>query len=798
MKIAIRNLLQNKSYTFINLLGLAIGLACCILIVLYVKHELSYDRFHTNADRLYRVVENRGVGDQLVKYASTYSALAPALKQEFSSVEYVTHIHPESGLITAPDNEKHQEENIIYADSAFFDMFSFPLLRGDPNTVLDNPLTVVLTERAAKKYFGNENPIGQTLTYRSSDNTFSLEVTGVMQNPPNNSHIQFDMIFSYLSLNTIAYWEYNVWYYPPMYTYVQLSDPEAEGALENQFPDFEKKYLGDQAASWDFELQPITEIRLFSDRQNELSPTSDITYVYLFSVIALFILIIACINFMNLSTARSMKRAREVGMRKTLGAGRGQLIRQFLSEAVIMTFFSLILAALLVEAVLPYFNMLSGKSLSTDFFASWTTPLSLIGLVLIVGIIAGSYPAFYLSSFSPVSILKGSGTQDRFSSSLFRRILVVFQFVISTGLIYGTFVIIKQLNYIQNERLGFDKEQVLIVPVREQSDQFKAATLKEEFLRTPGVRNVSAVSGVPGISSGIHDFQVIPGDNRKDTLQLMTLTVDHDYSETLGLNVLVGRDFSEEYGTDDSQAFIINETAAKKLGWEDPVGKELTLIFYMQGRLEKKGKVIGVVKDFQYHSLHKSIDPVLIHVFKFSYYHDYLVLRLATGNLQNTISSLEGKWETFNPSRPFEYSFLDETFDAMYRAEQRLSRIFSAFSIIAIFVACLGLFGLASYSTEQRTKEIGIRKVLGASVTDILGLLSKDFLKLVVIGFLIAVPIALYFMNRWLQNFADRVDIGFGIFFFVGIIALAVAILAVSLQSVRAATTNPVNSLRSE
>lgn len=407
MKIAIRNLLQNKSYTFINLLGLAIGLACCILIVLYVKHELSYDRFHTNADRLYRVVENRGIGDQLVKYASTYSALAPALKQEFSSVEYVTHIHPESGLITAPDNEKHQEENIIYADSAFFDMFSFPLLRGDPNTVLDNPLTVVLTERAAKKYFGNENPIGQTLTYRSSDNTFSLEVTGVMQNTPNNSHIQFDMIFSYLSLNTIAYWEYNVWYYPPMYTYVQLLDSEAEGALENQFPDFEKKYLGDQAASWDFELQPITEIRLFSDRQNELSPTSDITYVYLFSVIALFILIIACINFMNLSTARSMKRAREVGMRKTLGAGRGQLIRQFLSEAVIMTFFSLILAALLVEAVLPYFNMLSGKSLSTDFFASWTTPLSLIGLVLIVGIIAGSYPAFYLSSFRPVSILKG-------------------------------------------------------------------------------------------------------------------------------------------------------------------------------------------------------------------------------------------------------------------------------------------------------------------------------------------------------------------------------------------------------
>lgn len=374
----------------------------------------------------------------------------------------------------------------------------------------------------------------------------------------------------------------------------------------------------------------------------------------------------------------------------------------------------------------------------------------------------------------------------------------MFQFVISTGLIYGTFVIIKQLNYIQNERLGFDKEQVLIVPVREQSDQFKAATLKEEFLRTPGVRNVSAVSGVPGISSGIHDFQVIPGDNRKDTLQLMTLTVDHDYSETLGLNVLVGRDFSEEYGTDDSQAFIINETAAKKLGWEDPVGKELTLIFYMQGRLEKKGKVIGVVKDFQYHSLHKSIDPVLIHVFKSSYYHDYLVLRLATGDLQNILASLEGKWEAFNPTRPFEYSFLDETFDAMYRAEQRLSRIFSAFSIIAIFVACLGLFGLASYSTEQHTKEIGIRKVLGASVTDILGLLSKDFLKLVVIGFLIAVPIALYFMNRWLQNFADQVDIGFGIFFFVGIIALAVAILAVSLQSVRAATTNPVNSLRSE
>jgi putative ABC transport system permease protein len=376
--------------------------------------------------------------------------------------------------------------------------------------------------------------------------------------------------------------------------------------------------------------------------------------------------------------------------------------------------------------------------------------------------------------------------------------LVVFQFVISTVLIYSTFIIIKQLNFLRDERLGFDKEQVLIVPVRDQSDQFKVSLLKEEFLRVPGVRQASAVSGVPGINEGIHDFQVVPEDNPADTLQLLTLTVDHDYAETLGLTVLSGRDFSEEYATDYSQAFVINETAAKKLGWNDPVGKELTMTFYMQGRVEKKGKVIGVVKDFQYHSLHKSIDPVLIHVFPASYYNDYLVLRLEGADLQGTLAALKAGWESFNPSRPFEYSFLDEKIDAMYRAEQRLSRIFSAFSILTVFVACLGLFGLASYSTEQRTKEIGVRKVLGATTTDILRLLSKDFMKLVVAGFLLAVPLVLYFMDRWLQNFAEQVDLGFGMFLLVGLVAFTVAMVAVSLQSVRAATMNPVDSLRSE
>ncbi len=798
LKIALRNLTRNKSYSFINIFGLSIGITCFILISLYVAHELSYDTFHDNGDRLYRVVESYNSEQQETWYATTFSALAPTLKNEFPSLKHVSHVYPTNGLITGGDNQKFQEDGIIYADSSFFEMFSFPLISGNPSSVLSKPMTVVITPQIAAKFFGEENPVGKSISFAGQRGSFEFEITGVAETPPSNSHIQFDYIFSYESLRSIRPWEYNKWYYPPMYTYIELTSNESLSDLKAAFPAFQQKYVGAEAHLRNLNVQPISEIRLFSDYQNELSATSDISYIYLFSAIGIFILLIACINFMNLATAKSMKRSREVGMRKTLGARRPQLIWQFLGEAFIITLISLLLAVLIAELTLPYFNEISGKVLSLGSIDILGFVLSGIAIVVIVGLMAGSYPAFYLSSFRPISVLKGSTDTGNKSSTLFRKGLVVFQFFISTGLIFGTFVVTQQLDFLQNERLGFNKEQVAVIPVRETTDQFNIKSLKEEILRIPGIESASAVSGVPGISSGIHSFGAVPKDNRKDTLGVMTITSDHSFVETLKLNVLEGRDFSEAFSTDEAQAFIINQTAAEKFGWDNPIGEELTLRFYVNDLVEKEGVVIGMVEDFQYHSLHSEIDPILIQVFSATYYHDYLAIRFTSDNVQSSLSAVEEKWSVFNPNRPFEYTFLDDTFDTMYRAEQQLSMIFNMFAVIAISIACLGLFGLASYSTERRLKELGIRKVLGASASDILTLLSKDFLKLVLIGFLVSVPFAIFFMNKWLQNFADRIEINFALFFFVAIVSISVAIIAVSYQSVRAALMNPVESLKSE
>ncbi len=799
LKIALRNLLKNKSYSIINITGLAIGLTVSLLIGLYVTEELSYDRFHENGDRLYRVVESYTSNGQETWYASTFSALPAALQAEFPSIEHTTHVYPTNGLIIGPGNQKFQEENIIYADSGFFQMFSFTLANGSPEAVLTKPLTMVITESIADKFFGNENPIGKTLSFKGTRGTFDFEITGVAENPPSNSHIQFEYVLSYESLKTTRSWEYNVWYHPPMYTYIELTSNESKEDLKAGFGSFYEKYIPWEAEYRNLNLQPISEIHLFSNYQNELSTTSDITYVYLFSAIGLFILIIACINFMNLATARSMKRSREVGMRKTLGAQRGQLVWQFLGEAMIITSISMALAILFTEIVLPYFNEISGKTLTMASIPTLNLVGIIVTIILGVGLIAGSYPAFYLSAFKPIQVLKDANMKEGISASFFRKGLVVFQFFISTGLIFGTFIVTKQLDYLQNERLGFNKEQVAIIPVRETEDQFQVQSLKEEILRIPGIESASAVSGVPGISSGIHDFGIVPEDRKEDTLTVMTITGDHSFVSTLQLNILEGRDFSEAYGTDEAEAFIINETAAQLLGWEDdPVGNELTLRFYTGQLIEKKAAVIGMVQDFQYHSLHNDVDPILIHIFSETYYHDYLAIRFTSDNVRASLAEVEEKWSVFNPERPFEYMFLDDTFDAMYRAEEQLSLVFNAFAIIAIAIACLGLFGLASYSTEQRLKELGIRKVLGATEIDILSLLSKDFLKLVLIGFLISVPFAIYFMNQWLQNFADRIEINFGVFFFVGVIAISVAIIAVSYQSMKAALMNPVDTLKSD
>lgn len=799
-KIALRNLFKNRLYSAINILGLAVGLGCVLFIAVYVIHELSYDKFHTNYNNLYRVTESIQADGTADSYATTYSALAPALAQEFPSIEKVTHLYPSSGLVTGPDNTSYQEDGIVLADSTFFEMFSFPFIKGNPATALDQPLTVVITEQVAAKFFGDDDPVGESLRLKDSRNTFDFEITGVVKNPPSNSHIQFDYVISFESLSRLRPWEYNVKYYPPMYTYVQLNNREAVPALESQFPEFEEKYYGNAyAEASSFGLQPISEIHLYSNLQNELSANFDITYIYIFSGIGLFILIIACINFMNLATARSAKRGMEVGMRKAMGAQRGQLVGQFLGEAIIMTILGFGLSLIFVEAVFPYFNNLTGYELSLSYLGSWDAILPISFALIGIGILAGSYPAFYLSSFKPIQTLKGERITEKSSITSFRRGLVVFQFCISTALIFATIIITQQLDYIQNKKLGFEKEQVLIMPIRETANQFNISTLKEEIERIPGVQSVSAASGLPGIKSGISGFMVTPEDNPADSVVMQTLTVDHDYLQTLGLNLVKGRDFSEAFSTDEEQAFIINETAAKRLGWsENPLDKELTLSFYITDLVRKKGKVIGVVEDFQYNSLHNDIDPVVIHVFKRTFYHDYLSVKLSSANIRNIASGIEEKWSAFNPERPFEYFFLNTTFDSMYHSEAKLSSIFKIFAFIAILIACLGLLGLASYSIQQRVKEIGIRKVMGAKISDIVMLLGKDFTLLVVIAQVLALPLVYIFMNRWLSNFADQTSISIWGFILCSAAVLVVSWFTIGVQSIKAALVNPVQSLRSE
>ncbi len=802
LKIALRQLRKQKMYAVINVVGLAMGLACCTFIVLYLLDELSYDRFHENAERIVRIVEDRVEEGQEHRLAVTYGPLAPAMKQDLALVEHAVRLLPYSLLVSRDAAHKYQEDGFAFVDSTFFEVFSFPLLQGDARTALARPFSVVLTASTAQKYFGAANPVGQTLTARDDEGTYDFTVTGVVTDVPANTHFRFDFLASFASMRTLyGTWvdDPRNWEHPPLYTYALLTEGTDPARLAAQMPDFARRHMGaDRAATRSLRVQRLTDIRLFSDRESELTPGSDIAYVYLFALIAFFILLLACINFMNLATARATGRAREVGMRKMLGAARAQLVRQFLGESMLMVALALMLVVVLVEALLPLFNALSGKALAAGVLVHWSVPLALAATVVLVGALAGSYPAFYLSAFRPARVLKGGGATGGPAASRFRQGLVVFQFVISIALLIGTAVAYLQLHYVRNERLGFDKERVVLVPLRDQANQIHHEALKEAWKQLPGVEHVTASSGMPGLGGGIYDFAVFPEKAAQDSLQMMTLTVDHDYAETYGLEIVAGRDFSEDFPTDAAEAFLLNERAAHRLGWADPVGQKLTLQVWFNGEVRKTGTVVGVVRDFQYHSLHRAIDPTILHIFPNTYYNDYLSVRLRPGDLRAILAELEHAWTRFNPERPFEYTFLDERFDALYRADARLSGLFGVFAALAVVIACLGLFGLAAFSAERRTKEIGVRKVFGASVGGIVLLLSKDLLKLVALAFVVATPAAYAAMQRWLDDFAYRVDLSWGIFLAAGLAALGVALLTVSYHAVKAALADPVKSLRYE
>jgi len=801
IKTAIRNLKRYKGYSFINLMGLAIGIACCIIILIYVQDEFSYDRYTENYDQIFRITLQVQTPDRgEIKTARTPPPWAPSLLEEFPEVEsYVRFKTPlVSWLVSREEtDQRFNEKGFYFADETVFDFFGFELVKGNPQTALVDPRSIVLTESTAKKYFGNEDPMGQILRL---DNAYDFLVTGVMRDVPRNSHFSFDILASFSTLSVIPIYggvEYSGWrngLAPDLYTYLKLQKGVLPLFLEDKMPEFLQSHIGNILNQLNIQisprLQPLSDIHLRSNLDAEIRANSDIRYVYIFSAIAIFILLIACINFMNLATARSASRAQEVGMRKVMGAERKQLVYQFLGEALFLAFLALILSIILIFTLLPLFNSISGKSLSPNFGNLWII-LGMVGITAFVGLVSGSYPAIFLSSFHPAAVFRGALKAGKANIRL-RKFLVIFQFTLSIVFIIGTGIVSSQLRFIKNKHLGFDKEQVIVLPMGDPRARQVYLTFKERALQNPNILSVSGTNSVPG---GLIGILLILPDNAQpgEEVTIEHFMVDHDFVDTMGLELIEGRAFSLEFPTDTMEAFILNEAAVKHLGWEgDVLNKRIVLQNF------KDGRVIGVVRDFHARSLHQSIEPLLLHIAPDPDAFWQLVVKIAPFDYEQTLLSLEEAWTEVYPQDPFTYSFLDDDFDNLYRQEKQRGKVFLVFSILAIFIACLGLFGLASFTAEQRTKEIGIRKVLGASVESIVRLLSKDFLKLVLLGNLFAWPIAYIVMHSWLGNFAYRVPLNPIIFITAGFLALFIALATVCFQAVKAALTNPADSIRTE
>ena len=805
LKTAWRNLIKNKTYSIINILGLAIGLSCFLLIAMYVIDELSFDRYNDKAGRIYRINSDIKFGGAEMHMPVTSDMMGQLLKKDYPEAEQYTRIYTFNGnKLIKKGNEYINEAKVAHVDSTFFDVFTLPAIEGNTKTALDEPNTVVLTKSAALKYFGTTDVVGKTIETNDNDHTF-YKVTAVIKDIPENSHFHFDFLFSMKNVD----YRWGQLTSHNFYTYLLLRPGTNYKAFEKHFAEYTEKYVLPDARQFmninsmaDFEkagnklvysLIPLTKIHLYSDRSFELSSGGNIQYVYIFSAVALFILIIACINFMNLTTARSANRAKEVGIRKVLGTERKYLVGQFLFESVFMVVLSLFISLGIIYLVMPAFNDVSGKSMNLEnLFSPYLIPI-LILLPILVGLLAGSYPAFFLSAFRPIEVLTGKLKLGSKSGGL-RSILVVFQFATSIILIIGTIIVYRQLHYIQNKNLGYDKNEVLIIDgTSSLGDNIDA--FKNEVLQMPGVESGTISSFLP-VSNSSRSDQTYSKEavmNPQNGIDMQTWRIDYDYIKTLGMKTIKGRNFSKDFGT-DSNAVIINQTTAAFLGYKDPVGQKI----YTLNRDNTQTisyHIIGVVQNFNFESLKKDIGPLCFVLGKRGYITSF---KINAANINSLISLIEAKWKAMAPGMPFSYRFLDDSFNEMYNAETRIGKIALIFSILAIFIACLGLFGLATFIAEQRTKEIGIRKVLGASVNGVVRLLSNDFLKLVVIAFIIAAPLSWWAMHHWLQDFAYRTDISWWIFVLAGAITLFIALATVSFQAVRAAIANPVKSLRTE
>lgn len=799
-KISWRNLWNNKSYSFINIFGLAVGMTTCVLIMLYVMDEMRFDKHHKDGQRVFRIATQ--VKDE--KYVAAAAPIAEGLKKDFPEVEQTTRLLRFPGLdkMLVKDEQTQKqffEINGYYVDSTFFQIFTYDLKFGDINTALKEPNTIIISEEISTKFFGRENPVDKILKIALSFGDFNYIIKGVIEDSKNKSHIPANMLLS-MNNNDVGGWVKNQTNWANnniFHTYVKLRDGANPKDFESKLPEFLNRNGGADLKAAGFTkslfIQPLEDIYLHSDFGFEIAPNGNIKYLYIFTSIAAFLLLIACINFMNLSTARSEKRAKEVGLKKVIGAGRGSLITQFLSESIIMSALGLVFALLLIQLFIPIFNQITDKKLSLLQFPNvffW-----LIALTLATGLLSGIYPAFYLSSFKPIAVIKGK-LLNNISAIAIRKGLVVFQFTISIILILGAILISQQMKYLNNQNLGFNKNQKIILPVQTNEANKNASILKNELLRNPQVIAATRASTYPGIENIFDMLFYAENKTINEVVDITIANVEEGYVETLGIQLLKGRAFSKEF-THDSTALVLNETAVKELGYtiNNAVGKNI--YFEWQGK-KVSMNIIGVVKDYNFQSLHQKIKPMVLTISSFfATSNSYFIVDVKSDDYAELVSAFQKIWVKINPNSPFAYSFLDQDFQKNYEKETRTSRLIQYFTFIAIMIACLGLFGLATFSTEQRVKEIGVRKVLGASESQIVTLLSRDFLKLVVISILISSPIAYYLMDEWLQGFAHHIDIEWWMFVVAVLGAVLVALFTVSFNAIKAAIANPVKSLRS-
>ncbi len=793
LKSALRNLFKRKVHSIINLLGLSIGMAAAILIVAWVANELSFDRFHTNIDRIYRVCLDADLGSHL-RAPITNGTAGPTMVEMYPEVEHAVRITgPEDAAVKYEDRQ-FTEENVTYADRDYFKVFSFPLLQGNPNTVLEATNTAVIAKSMVPKYFDNVDPIGKMLNIGGTDYT----ITGIMADYPENSQLRFNILCSIETLNKLNPERMEEWMSFSMGTYILLAENTTVAALEAKLPEMVDQYLGPImtaiGGSMSFWLQPMTDVHLHSNMSIDLDNNGNIIYVYLFSGVALLVLLMACFNFINLSTALAALRAKEVGIRKTLGAGRQQLISQFLSESILLSLLAIVLTVILLEAFKGNFQALSGYSLDLPYFTIWWLIPAMLGLAVLTGILAGAYPAFYLSAYEPGEIL-GSSLRRGAANSRLRQVLVVFQFAITILLLIGTTTISRQINYINNKPMGFSKDNLLIITELDQPGIPDIEVLRDEFSRVPGIRFATASDHAPGI--GIHKSIFLPeGFAQEDAQTMDVMNIDPGFIDAFEMKLVAGRNFSSDLAS-DSLACLINATAARKFGWDEPVGKQ----FYFNSLPDDDEedftvRVIGVVEDIHMADLHEQIEPLFI-----SYSPDNwhtLSLKLSDENISSTLQNLQEKWQALVPDRAFDYVFLDDHLSQNYSQEQELRSLTTSFSILAIFIGCLGLFGMSSFTATNRTKEIGIRKVLGASIPEIVRLLSTETIILIAAASVVAYPLGWYAMSQWLSTFAFRIGFNWLIPLAITAGILILALLTVSYQSIKAALANPVESLRYE